>query len=108
MNFNLVSTAKNEGPYIWEWVAHHMLVGFDNIIIFQNDSDDKTHEILTALDQAGVITYRYNRAKRGFHQINAYRRSARQGAYQASDWAMALDLDEFLVVKTGGGTSRRL
>jgi hypothetical protein len=33
---SLVATVKNEGPYLWEWVAHHNSIGFDNIEIFQN------------------------------------------------------------------------
>ena len=33
---SLVATVKNEGPYLWEWVAHHNSIGFDNIVIFQN------------------------------------------------------------------------
>ena len=32
----LVATVKNEGPYLWEWVAHHNSMVFDNIVIFQN------------------------------------------------------------------------
>jgi muconolactone delta-isomerase len=42
----LVATLKNEGPYLWEWVAYHKSIGFDNIVIFQNDSNDMTHGIL--------------------------------------------------------------
>ena len=33
---SLVATVKNEGSYLWEWVAHHNSIGFDNIVIFQN------------------------------------------------------------------------
>lgn len=97
----LISTAKNEGPYIWEWVAHHLMLGFDDIAIFQNDSDDFTHEILMVLREAGLVQYFYNRAETGRHQVRAYRRSARIPQYKVADWAIALDLDEFLVVKTG-------
>ena len=32
----LVATVKNEGPYLWGWVAHHKSIGFDNMVIFQN------------------------------------------------------------------------
>jgi hypothetical protein len=102
--YTLVATAKNEGPYLWEWVAYHRSIGFDNIIIFQNDSDDLTSEILTCLQEIGVVKYLYNHAKQGAHQVSAYKRSARQAEYQSADWIMALDLDEFLVVKTGDGT----
>jgi len=103
MTFTLVATAKNEGPYLLEWVAYHRMIGFDHILVFQNDSDDLTGEILTVLKDIGAIDYRYNRAGRGRHQVKAYKRAARQDYYQASDWAMALDLDEFLAIKVGSG-----
>ncbi|PID35996.1 MAG: hypothetical protein CR993_07480 [Rhodobacterales bacterium] len=104
----LITTAKNEAPYIWEWVAYHRLIGFNNIIMFQNDSDDGTHEIMHSLAKHDFITYKYNRAPRGKHQVKAYWRGAAQPEYQASDWAMALDMDEFLVVRTGDGTVQSL
>ena len=58
MSYTLVATAKNEGPYLLEWVAYHRMIGFDNILIFQNDSDDYTHETLRILDSLGVVQYR--------------------------------------------------
>jgi hypothetical protein len=99
----LVATAKNEAPYFLEWVAHHLEVGFTDIVIYQNDSDDLTHETLSALRDIGAIRYFYNKAKPGAHQVRAYSRAALLPEYAAADWAMALDLDEFLVVKAGGG-----
>ena len=33
---SLVATVKIEGPYLWEWVAHHNSIVFDNTVIFQN------------------------------------------------------------------------
>lgn len=105
--FVLVATAKNEGPYLLEWVAHHLLLGFDDIIIFQNDSDDTTDETLKCLQAMGVVNYKYNRsAQPGTHQVQAYKRAARQSEYTQADWAMALDLDEFLCIKVGNGTLR--
>lgn len=104
----LVTTAKNEAPYFLEWVAHHLEVGFTDIIIYQNDSDDLTHETLFELRKIGAIQYYYNRADRGAHQVKAYERSSRLEEYIQADWVMALDMDEFLVVKTGAGTLRDL
>ncbi|MEM9320455.1 MAG: glycosyltransferase family 2 protein [Pseudomonadota bacterium] len=108
LRFMLVTTAKNEAPYFLEWVAYHKLIGFDTICVFQNDSDDGTHEILRELSDLGEITYAYNRAKRGAHQVRAYKRAARQQAYLEADWAMALDMDEFLTITAPGGTVRDL
>jgi len=99
----LVAVAKNEAPYFLEWVAHHLEVGFTDIVIFQNDSDDLTHETLAALRDIGAIKYYYNRAGNGRHQVRAYERSGTLDEYKTADWAMALDMDEFLVVKTGDG-----
>lgn len=99
----LVATAKNEAPFLLEWVAHHLEVGFTDIILYQNDSDDLTHETMALLQKIGAISYFYNRAAAGTHQVRAYKRAAAQPGYQAADWALALDLDEFLVVKAGDG-----
>lgn len=100
----LVTTAKNEAPYFLEWVAHHLELGFTDIVVFQNDSDDLTHETLALLRSIGAIQYFYNRAGAGRHQVHAYDRGAAVPEYSQCDWGMALDMDEFLVVKTGNGT----
>ena len=103
MTYTLVATAKNEAPFLLEWVAYHKMIGFDNIIIYQNDSDDFTDEILKLLRSMGVVKYFYNRAQRGRHQVRAYKRASRQLAYQEARRVMALDLDEFLVIHEGIG-----
>lgn len=103
MAYTLVATAKNEGPFLLEWIAYHKMIGFDHLIIFQNDSDDFTHQTLAKLKAMGEISYFYNKAPPGRHQIRAYTRAARKDEFQSSDWVMALDLDEFLVVHHGEG-----
>lgn len=108
VNSVLVATARNEGPYFWEWVAWHKMVGFDSIVVFQNDSDDLTHAVLKCLEKIGVVRYYYNDAPPNKHQIRAYQRAAQTAEFQNADWAMALDLDEFLVVKFGDGTLNSL
>ncbi len=104
MTFCLVATAKNEGPNILEWVAYHQLIGFERILVYQNDSDDLTHQTLKWLHKLGHVVYSYNKAGAGRHQVRAYIRSAKQEWYKTSRWAMALDLDEFLVIHAGNGT----
>ena len=99
----LVAAVKNEGPYILEWVAHHRLCGFTRIQIYQNDSNDMTVQILRTLARLGIIEYFENHHPKGAHQMRAYRRASRTEAYEASDWCMVLDSDEFLSVKVGDG-----
>ncbi len=99
----LVTTVKNEGPNILEWVAHHRLCGFDTIQVYQNDSSDTTEQSLRVLHRLGVIEYYPNRHNKGAHQMRAYRRAARSEAHRHADWCMVLDGDEFLNVHVGDG-----
>jgi len=100
----LVTTVKDEGPNILEWVAHHRAIGFDRIQIYQNDSFDGTERSLRTLAAIGAIEYFPNPSPRRQWQNKAYRRASHSPAYSEADWCMALDGDEFLFVKCGGGT----
>jgi hypothetical protein len=104
----LLATMKNEGPFLLEWVAWHRLVGFDDIVVAQNDSDDLTAEMLSCLEDIGAVTFLDNsdpgNAKvPGNHQGRAYSRIAALPVYAKADWAIALDADEFMAVKIGAG-----
>ena len=102
----LVTTVKDEGPNILEWVAHHRMIGFTDIVVFQNDSFDNTERSLRVLHDLGVIRYFKNEIHRpGLNQFQnrAYRRASRLAEYADADWCMALDGDEFLQVNTGQG-----
>ncbi|MEW5838755.1 MAG: glycosyltransferase family 2 protein [Pseudomonadota bacterium] len=55
MKIGVAAIAKNEALYIKEWIAHYLSLGFDEIIIGDNVSDDGTSEILERLGRAGVI-----------------------------------------------------
>ena len=49
MNLSLVAIMKNEMPYISEWVAHHLSIGFDSITVYDNESSDGTSALLDKL-----------------------------------------------------------
>ncbi|MGV6840172.1 MAG: glycosyltransferase family 2 protein [Planktomarina sp.] len=99
----LIGIAKDEGPFLWEWVAYHRSIGFTDIVIFENDSSDYTQGLLKAMEQAGFIYNFYNPAAEGQHQMKAYQRASRMNAYLDADWVMAIDIDEFLNIKIGDG-----
>lgn len=100
----LVTTVKNEGPNILEWVAYHRLIGFTDIHVYQNDSTDETQKTLRTLNRLGIIQYFRNAAPNRQWQNRAYRRSALSPEYQECQWCMALDGDEFLNIQAGDGT----
>lgn len=102
--FFLALTVKNEAPNLLEWVAYHRAIGFTDIAIYQNDSEDGTQKILRTMAKAGFIQYFDNPNRNKGWQNKAYRRASRLEEFKAAEWAMTLDCDEFLVVKVGAGT----
>lgn len=103
----LVTTVKDEGPNILEWIAYHRMIGFTDIVVFQNNSFDTTQRTLQTLNELGVIRYFTNEFRRpgvaANFQNRAYRRASRLPEYAAAKWCMALDGDEFLRVNVGHG-----
>lgn len=100
----LMSSVKDEGPFVLEFVAHHRVLGFDMIHMASNDCSDGTDHLLDALAANGAITHMRNNVKPGqIPQHRAYRRMREAYHTDESDWVMALDVDEFLCVNTGEG-----
>jgi hypothetical protein len=88
MKIALVCIAKNEDPYIQEWVDYHIKLGFHKIFIYENDWESKIkNENVVTVPTPGVV-----------QQLPAYNNFIRQ--YRNDyDWAAFLDVDEFLVLK---------
>lgn len=97
---------KDEGPYVLEWVAYHLSIGFDHFLVYTNDCSDGTDKILRRLEQMGHVTHRRNPAREGArasHQVRAYRKGAREKIYKDHDWVAVIDADEFVNIHAGAG-----
>lgn len=106
---HLVSTMKNEGPYVLEWVAYHKLIGITDFTIFSNDCSDGCNLILNRLDQMGMIRHFDNPlGPRMDPQRAAYSRANQMKEVRSSDYVLIVDADEFLNVKTGDRTVNAL
>lgn len=100
----LISSMRDEGPYLLEFVAHHRAIGFDRILIASNDCRDGTDLLLDALDRAGAITHYRNVIEPGeTPQHAAYKAMRSRYGLDRADWLMVLDADEFLDVTSGDG-----
>jgi hypothetical protein len=100
----IVTTMKNEGPFMLEWVAYNRAIGFTDFLIYTNDCDDNTDAIAQRLQELGVAHHEVNRFKKGGSpQRTALRKSAEHSAFKAADWAICADCDEFLNIRTGDG-----
>lgn len=101
----VVTSMKDEAPYILEWVAYHKAIGFDRIVVLANDSTDGTHEMLQRLHDMGVVTYYENKVGLGQKpHARALKIANACDEVRSSDFVMVLDADEFLVVKSAPHT----
>ncbi|MEL6644488.1 MAG: glycosyltransferase family 2 protein [Pseudomonadota bacterium] len=99
-----VSMMKDEGPYVIEWVAHHMAVGFTDFVIYTNDCTDGTDAMLRRMQEMGLVQHRLNDVPEGVKpQPSAIKLAQDEPAVQNSDWVMVFDADEFLCLRLGDG-----
>ena len=56
----LCSQAAGEGPYVLEWLLHHLLLGFDHVVLYDNNpswSRDEMAARARPFQEAGWLTY---------------------------------------------------
>lgn len=107
--YTVVSTMKNEGPYILEWIAHYKVLGFDHIVVCTNDCSDTTVEILQRLQEMGhAIQHSTIVRKAGIHRSALRQASRRYAEVADANWVFVCDVDEFLNIHVGDGTARAL
>ena len=100
----VVTTMRNEGPFILEWVAWQHMIGFDHVIVLYNDCTDHSPALLQILDQAGWITaVPYTPRPDKPVKWTALRMMTEMARVQQSEWVFNIDVDEFLVIHPGEG-----
>jgi len=101
----VVSTMKNEGPYLLEWIAHYRNLGFDDFVLFSNDCTDGTNLLLNRLDAMGIVHHFDNPlGPRMDPQRRAYSRANQMDIVRNASWVLIADADEFLNIHVGDGT----
>lgn len=100
-----VSMMKDEAPFLLEWVAHHLAIGFTDLVVYTNDCTDGTDDMLIRLEELGLAHHRRNVIPDGLRpQPSALNHAQDEPVVQASDWVMVFDADEFLSIRHGDGT----
>lgn len=108
--FTVVSTMKNEAPFILDWVAHYKTLGFDNILVCTNDCEDPTVEMLLRLQELGLVVHHPTEIwERAGIQRSALRQAwKRYDIVNQADWVFVCDADEYLNIHMGDGSARAL
>lgn len=101
----IVTTMKNEAPFLLEWIAYHRMIGFADFLIYTNDCSDGTDDFLALLAQRGIVQHREN----PYHgtglkpQHAALQAAEAEPLCQSADWLICMDVDEYLNIKCGAG-----
>jgi hypothetical protein len=90
----LVACMRDEALFVIEWVAHHLVIGFDRIVVYTNDCHDGTDKLLKALSKHGPY-------EAGTIQKQALHEAMKLPQVSDAEWVMHIDADEYLNVEVG-------
>lgn len=104
-----VTSVRNEGPYLLEWIAHHKAAGVTDFLIYSNDCDDGTDLMLNALDRAGIVTHvQHQRQGNKSIQWQALQAAWKHRLRKEAEWLLVSDVDEFINIHVGNNDIRSL
>jgi hypothetical protein len=107
----IITTMKNEGPFIMEWIAYHRAIGVDDFLIYTNDCTDGTDTMLDLLMRKGIVQHRANPWRPGGElkpQHAALQAAESEPLIRECGWAICMDVDEYINIKIGDGTLKAL
>ncbi|MBC7157699.1 MAG: glycosyltransferase family 2 protein [Rhodobacteraceae bacterium] len=101
----IVTTMKNEGPFILEWLAFHRAIGVDDFLVYTNDCTDGTDTLLDLLAARGLVVHRDNpfRGTGLPPQHAALQAAEAEAVIRAAGWIICMDVDEFIDIRLGQG-----
>jgi hypothetical protein len=92
----LFTNARDE-IHIKEWASHHLLIGFDNIIIFDHKSKKSLHTEFISFDKrVKIINVSYMNDSIKLPLMNLSSNIAKN---LNLDWMIYLDADEYIILK---------
>ena len=107
-NVAVITCMKNEAPFLLDWVAWTRHIGATDILVFTNDCDDRTVEMLDRLAELGFCRRFDNPAQTGERQHAAFAHALSRNLLAEADWVMPMDVDEYLNIHAGDGKFRDL
>jgi hypothetical protein len=91
----LFTNARDE-LHIKEWAAHHLLIGFDLIIIFDNKSVIPLSSVFSNFDKRVIVINANNIS--GAIKMPLMNYASKIAKYYKADWMIYLDADEYIIL----------
>lgn len=94
-----ITCIRNEGPWVLDWIAHHLSAGFTHFLVASHDCMDGTDTLLDALQEKGLVTHLpFEPEGDASVQWQAMKLLTRHDRYKSADIALFFDVDEYLVL----------
>lgn len=106
----IITTMKNEGPFILEWLAYHRAIGVTDFLVYTNDCTDGTDEMFDLLQAKGLLEHAQNPYQESDlkPQHAALQAAETTHVVDKADWIICMDVDEFINIHVGDGTLNAL
>ncbi|UYH50636.1 glycosyltransferase family 2 protein [Candidatus Kirkpatrickella diaphorinae] len=96
-----LTSARDEGVYLLEWIAFHRTIGVEKIFIYTNNLTDGSDVLLQRLHDAGIVHWVDNTGEgcAGVdNQLKAFAHAyTMMPALLDYEWCLTVDLDEWFV-----------
>ncbi len=91
-----ITCQRDDGPYLPEWIAHHLTCGLDRMLVLSHDCADGSDALLGALSADPRITHLpfETRGKKSV-QWQALKQAWDHPWVQEADWVLFFDCDEY-------------
>jgi hypothetical protein len=91
-----IFTNARDEPNIAEWIAHHILLGFDKVIVFDHLSVEPIQELLKTNFDGKLLVKRVQGS--GNIKLNLMKDAVNMANRDNVSWLLYLDADEFLLL----------
>lgn len=96
----IVTSVRNEAPWMLEWIAYHLALGFDYFLIYTNDNTDESWQLFDKLQQRAGYEIHDNPLQPGESpQKKAFSRAFKRLVELQPEWIACLDPDEYINLK---------
>lgn len=94
----LFTNARDE-KHIREWAAHHLLIGFDYVIIFDHNSIIPLTEVFQNFDKRVTVIRYETPPSQNSIKLTLMEKARKAARKMKVDWFIYLDADEFIILK---------
>lgn len=93
----IITTIRDEGPFLLDWIAHHRAIGVTDFLIYSNDCTDGSPALLDRLQDTGIIHHVPQEIQRNkTPQWQALKAAWSHPACESADWILVIDCDEYI------------